>query len=170
MTRNQYLNVIFAGVSGGILLVLISLLDFMLGVFVLQNIGLLGIDVMLEALIFTVSIFVVAIIGILAEGRQEDKSEWTRIPPSLLAGVILGAMAACGWLAIALVEQAIYGSTWVYSTMIMTWPLLYSLVTMALGHGFLSAICYTFILAIIYATISVASGKILRAYNELIYK
>lgn len=172
MIKNQYLNVITAGISGGILLILISIIDFILGIVVLQNIGLLGIDVMLEALIFTASIFVVAVIGILVEGQvHEDKSKRTYIPPSLMAGIIIGAMAAFGWLVIALVEPTIYGSTWVYSTMIMTWPLLYSLVTMALGHGFLSFICYAFVLCIIYATIAVISGRILKAYaNELTYK
>ncbi len=173
MIKNQILNVITVGISGGVLLILISIIDFILGIAVLQNIGLLGIDVVLEALIFTASIFVVTVIGIIVENQvYKDNSKWTnKVPPSAIAGVILGAMAAFGWLIIALIEPAIYGSNWVYSTMIMTWPLLYSLVTMALGHGFLSIICYAFVLGIIYATIAIASGKILRVYaNELTYK
>ena len=166
MTSKQYSNTIIAGVSGGFLLILLFIIDFVLGIAVLHNIGLLGIDIMLEALIFTISIFVVAVIGILIEGRAyKDKSKWAyKISPLAISGIIIGTMAALGWLSIALVESAVYGSTWVYTSMIMTWPLLYSLVTMVLGQGVLINICHAFILGLIYATIAVISGKLLKRY------
>jgi hypothetical protein len=170
LAKSQILNVVIVGLSAGVLLVLISLIDFILGVAVLQNMGLLGVDIVLEALIFTASVFLVAVAGVLAENRvYKNSSKWaSKVPPSAITGVIIGAMAAIGWLSVALVERAVYGSAWIYSTMIMAWPLLYSLVINALGHGFVSVIFYTLLLCIAYALITIIGGRVLRAYvNEL---
>ena len=157
------------GCAGGMLLSILYILDFLLGVEVLHNVyntGFLGADFILEPLLFTISIFICAAVGVLSIKRlnKNGLTKWGRIMLLVFTGMIVGIIAAITWFVITLIEPTIYGTIWIYSTMLMSWPLLYSLVTMALGQGVLSNICHAFILGVMYTAITVISGKVLKVY------
>lgn len=171
--ETKYLDIIKFGLSGGISLSGLYILDFLLGVEVLHNVyntRYLAFDFILEPLLFTTSVFICAIIGVLLVDTTNKnwQKKWDRVILRTVTCIIIGIMVAVTWLAITFIESTNYGSTWIYSTMIMTWPLLYSLVTMALGHDVLSNIYYAFMLGVIYAAIIMISGKILKFMQAIL--